>query len=121
MTASPANCWTPPAQDLAPSEHENRLVPLIAAGKASRSALAALAAEQRRIIRSDWRSFLVLASRCTEPTAASFFAGLAAGEGMALAKLARSPPPPAWTPRRCATTSRWRAARPTRRTWRGSR
>ena len=89
MTASARELLETARKDLAPGEHENRLVPLIADGKASRKALAALAAEQHRIIVSDWRSFLVLASRCENPAAGAFFSGLAAGEGQALDNLGK--------------------------------
>jgi hypothetical protein len=89
MTASARQLLETARKELAPGEHENRLVPLIAAGTASRKALAALAAEQHRIIVSDWRSFLVLASRCENPAAGAFFSGLAAGEGQALDNLGK--------------------------------
>ncbi|HEY0501709.1 MAG TPA: transcriptional regulator [Kutzneria sp.] len=89
MTASARQLLETARKELAPGEHENRLVPLIAAGTASREALAALAAEQHRIIVSDWRSFLVLASRCENPAAGAFFSGLAAGEGQALDNLGK--------------------------------
>lgn len=72
---------------LAPAERDNRLVPLIATGKAPRSVFATIAAEESRIVPSDWRSFLTIAARCTEQNSRELFGGLAAGEGMALAKL----------------------------------
>jgi hypothetical protein len=62
-------------------------VPLIAAGKAPRSVFATIAAEENRIVPSDWRSFLTIAARCTEQHSRELFGGLAAGEGLALAKL----------------------------------
>lgn len=71
-------------RELAPAETANRLVPLLADGRAPRSVVAALAAEQRHIIASDWRSFLQLAARSASPAARGYFAGLAAGEGTAL-------------------------------------
>ena len=74
-------------RELAPGSHENRLVPLIAAGRAPRSVLAALASEQHRIITSDWRSFLLLAARAPHPTAGGFFTTLAQGELLALQAL----------------------------------
>ncbi|MGH3842918.1 MAG: transcriptional regulator [Pseudonocardiaceae bacterium] len=70
---------------LAPAE--NRLVPLVASGQAPRSVFATLAAEEIRIVRSDWRSLLTIAARCTERNSRELFAGLAAGEGLALGKL----------------------------------
>jgi thiaminase len=73
---------------LAPSDSDNRLVPLIASGQAPRSVFATIAAEEHRIVPSDQRSFLTLAARCAEPNARELFAGLAAGESLALAKLA---------------------------------
>ena len=86
---------TDPARDLlasarkalAPAENDNQLVPLIASGKAPRSVFATIAAEESRIVRSDWRSFLTIAARCTEPTSRELFAGLAGGEALALTKL----------------------------------
>jgi hypothetical protein len=74
-------------KSLAPAVNDNRLVPLIAAGQAPRSVFATIAAEEIRIVRSDWRSFLTIAARCTEQNSRELFAGLAAGEGLALAKL----------------------------------
>ena len=73
---------------LAPAENDNRLVPLIASGQAPRSVFATIAAEESRIVPSDWRSFLTIAARCTEPNSRELFAGLAAGESLALGKLA---------------------------------
>ncbi|HEX3779411.1 MAG TPA: transcriptional regulator [Pseudonocardiaceae bacterium] len=86
---------TDPARDLlasarkalAPAENDNRLVPLIASGRAPRSVFATIAAEESRIVRSDWRSFLTIAARCTEPISRELFAGLAGGEALALTKL----------------------------------
>ena len=72
---------------LAIADGANRLVPMIADGSAPRAALAALGLEQFRIIPSDWRSFLTLASRSVDPAAGSFFAELAAGELDALDEL----------------------------------
>lgn len=71
-------------RELAPAETANRLVPLLADGRAPRMVIAALAAEQRHIIASDWRSFLHLAARAATPAARGYFAGLAAGEATAL-------------------------------------
>jgi len=71
-------------RELAPADTANRLVPLVADGRAPRTVIAALAAEQRHIISSDWRSFLHLASRAATPAARGYFAGLAAGEATAL-------------------------------------
>ncbi|WP_037306807.1 hypothetical protein [Amycolatopsis orientalis] len=73
--------------ELAPRDDDNRLVPLVAKGKAAREVFAAIAAEEYRIVRSDWRSFLMLASRSQEQGAREFFAMLASGEGLALGKL----------------------------------
>ncbi|MGW4110509.1 thiaminase II/PqqC family protein [Actinosynnema sp. NPDC004786] len=65
----------------------NRLVPLIASGGAPMGALRALAAEEDRIVRSDWRAFLTFAAQSTGPAQREFFAAVAGGEGLALAKL----------------------------------
>ncbi|QFU90798.1 transcriptional regulator [Amycolatopsis sp. YIM 10] len=73
--------------ELAPRDRENRLVPLITAGEAPRSVFATIAAEELRIVRSDWRSCLTLASRSEEPAVREFFADLAAGERLALGTL----------------------------------
>lgn len=73
--------------ELAPAESENRLVPLIESGTATPAVFGTIAAEESHIVRSDWRSFLTLASRAAEPTAREFFSGLAQGEGLALSKL----------------------------------
>ncbi|KAA2261272.1 transcriptional regulator [Solihabitans fulvus] len=75
-------------RELAPGEHENRLVPLVAQGKAPVAVLGALAAEQHHVITSDWRSFLTLAARADQQDAREFFSGLGQGEGLALGKLA---------------------------------
>jgi hypothetical protein len=73
--------------ELAPAEGSNRLVPLIERGEAPRSVFGIIAAEESHIVRSDWRSLHYLASRAVEPTAREFFAGVAQGEGLALAHL----------------------------------
>jgi len=74
--------------ELTPREDDNALVPLLVSGDASIAAIGALAAEQHRIIPSDRRSFLTLAVRSqAHSPAGEFFAGLAAGEYAALAKL----------------------------------
>jgi hypothetical protein len=66
---------------LAPRDGGNRLVPLITARRAPRAVFAALAAEEKRITLSDWRSFHELAARAGEPHARTFFGGLAPGSG----------------------------------------
>ncbi len=73
--------------ELAPAESENRLVPLIERGAAAPAVFGTIAGEESHIVRSDWRSIHLLASRSDERTAREFFAGLAQGEGLALAKL----------------------------------
>jgi hypothetical protein len=74
-------------RELAPDEGANRFVPLVAHGTAPLGAIGALAAEEQRIVASDWRSFLMLAARSGEPAARGFFSGLAQGESLALPKL----------------------------------
>lgn len=74
-------------RELAPAEGGNQLVPLIAAGRYPRERLGAIAAEEYRIIPSDRRSFLFLAARFPDPPAGEFFAGLAAGESLAVPTL----------------------------------
>ena len=73
---------------LAPAEDGNRLLPLLAAGRAPRSVFATIAAEETRIVHSDWRSFLTVAGRCAEPHSRRLFAALADGEALALSRLA---------------------------------
>jgi hypothetical protein len=68
-------------------EDGNRLVPLIAAGLAPRSVFAMIAAEETRIVHSDWRSFLTIAARCAEPKSGELFAGFAGTEALALTRL----------------------------------
>ncbi len=71
-------------RELVPAEDDNRLVPLVREGRAPRSVLASLAAEEHRIVRSDQKSFLTLAAMARETPTRDFFAGLAQGEGVAL-------------------------------------
>lgn len=87
MTGSARELIDAVQAELAPRDDENRLVPLVRKGKAAREVFAAIAAEEYRIVRSDWRSFLTLASRSQEQGAREFFASLASGEGLALGKL----------------------------------
>ena len=87
MTGSAREFLAEAREALAPAENDNRLVPLIASGKAPRSVFATIAAEESRIVPSDWRCFLTLASRCTEPHSRGLFAGLASGESIALGML----------------------------------
>ncbi|MEV7122507.1 transcriptional regulator [Kitasatospora griseola] len=72
--------------ELAPAAAHNRLVERVEAGTAPVGALQRIAGEEDRIIRSDRRSFALLAARFAEsgPTAAPFFLGLSQGEGQAL-------------------------------------
>lgn len=74
-------------QDLADVEEQIRNVPLLAAveaGEAPLERIAALAAEQYSIIRSDWAGFLQMAARYDDPQSRRFFNGIAAGEAVAL-------------------------------------
>ncbi|MER0444122.1 transcriptional regulator [Streptomyces sp. Edi4] len=73
---------------VAPSADDNGLLPLVESGDAPLSALAALALEQRHIIASDRRAFLMLAERSGPGSAcAAFFGALAEGETLALDRL----------------------------------
>lgn len=74
-------------EDLKAAEAGNRLVPLVMAGTASRSVFGLIAAEETRIVPSDWRAFLTLAARSQEPAARQFFSAMADGERLSLAKL----------------------------------
>jgi TENA/THI-4/PQQC family len=87
MTRSARDLLATAREALAPKESDNRLVPLIASGRAPKSVFGVIAAEESRIVRSDWRSFLTLAAKSEEQNARELFGGLAAGEGLALGKL----------------------------------
>jgi hypothetical protein len=87
MTPTPREALLALRAELAPAESANRLVPRIEQGSAPVSLLAELAAQQYRIIRSDRRSFLVLAARCADTPAGGYFGRLADGESLALAAL----------------------------------
>lgn len=87
MTESARQLLESVREELAPMESGNRLVPLIEQGAADPAVFGTIAAEESHIVRSDWRSLHLLASRSTEPTAREFFAGLAQGEGLVLGKL----------------------------------
>ncbi|MGY4103212.1 hypothetical protein ACW2Q0_27175 [Nocardia sp. R16R-3T] len=69
--------------ELAPRDDDNRMVALIAAGKAPRAVFAAIAAEEQRITSSDWRSFHAMAVRADEPRVRAFLDGLPPGERQA--------------------------------------
>ncbi|MFE6051271.1 transcriptional regulator [Kitasatospora sp. NPDC056446] len=73
--------------ELAPGDAAPALVTALTVGTAPRSALAELAAQQHRIIRSDRRSLLVLATRCADRPVGAWFATLAEGESAALRTL----------------------------------
>ncbi|WP_229070165.1 hypothetical protein [Actinoplanes sp. DH11] len=60
----------------------NPFVAAVREGRAPLVAVAALAAEERVIIPSDRRAFLLLAARSEEPAAVAFFTGLAQGESL---------------------------------------
>ncbi|MGF1426846.1 transcriptional regulator [Kitasatospora sp. LaBMicrA B282] len=87
MTPTPRDALLTIRRELAPAERDNRLVPRIEQGVAPRAVLAELAAQQYRIIRSDRRSFLLLATRCADSPAGGYFARLAEGESAALGAL----------------------------------
>ncbi|WP_063045630.1 hypothetical protein [Nocardia pseudovaccinii] len=73
--------------ELAPHDDDNRMVALISVGKAPRAVFAAIAAEEQRIVSSDWRSFHALAAKTDEPHVRAFLDGLPPGERQALALL----------------------------------
>jgi pyrroloquinoline quinone (PQQ) biosynthesis protein C len=73
--------------DLAAVEEEIRHTPFLSAveaGTASLEQIAAVAAEEYSIIRSDMQSFASMAQRWDTPTGSHFFSDLAAGEALAL-------------------------------------
>ncbi|SDS94388.1 hypothetical protein SAMN05216371_0942 [Streptomyces sp. TLI_053] len=67
-----------------PAEEPPALVTEFATGRGRLGTLAALAAQQQRIIASDRRSLLLLATRCADAPLGAWFAGLADGESAAL-------------------------------------
>ncbi|MEU6767321.1 transcriptional regulator [Streptomyces sp. NPDC046853] len=76
--------------ELAPDPAANPLVPRVADGTANRSAITALALEQRSVIPADRRSFLHLAARSAdagEVECEAFFRTLAEGETLAFDRL----------------------------------
>ena len=87
MTRSASDLLDTIRRELAPDEGENLFVPLVEQGKAPVSAIGSLAAEEMRIVASDWRSFLTLAARSPEPAARGFFSALAQGESLVLPML----------------------------------
>ncbi|EIV95468.1 transcriptional regulator [Frankia sp. QA3] len=74
--------------ELAPAPDANRFVAEVARGGAPLSSVAALAAEESRVVPSDRRSFLFLAARAADTVAGEFFSALAAGESQAAVTLA---------------------------------
>ncbi|MFJ4668485.1 heme oxygenase-like domain-containing protein [Kitasatospora purpeofusca] len=70
-----------------PGEEPPALVTKFVAGRGELRTLAVLAAQQRRIITSDRRSLLLLATRCADEPLGTWFAGLADGESAALRTL----------------------------------
>ncbi|MFE2106297.1 transcriptional regulator [Kitasatospora sp. NPDC059463] len=74
--------------ELTPSgEEPPEVVAQFAAGRGRLAVLAELAAQQRRVITSDRRSLLLLATRCADEPLGAWFAGLADGESAALRTL----------------------------------
>ncbi|CAM5296051.1 transcriptional regulator [Streptomyces viridifaciens] len=73
--------------ELAPGDFAPALVTALADGSAPLTAVAELAAQQHRIITSDRRSLLLLATRCADRPLGAWFATLAEGESAALRTL----------------------------------
>jgi thiaminase len=71
-------------QQVAEQPAENRFLDLLEAGRLPKAALTALAGELYRLVRSDRRSFALLASRFPSPPAGDLFLSMAEGEGQAL-------------------------------------
>lgn len=72
--------------ELAGIEDQIRHVPFLTeveAGTASLEQIAAVAAEQYSIIRSDWSSFSRMTARFEDPASRQFFGGIASGEAIA--------------------------------------
>ncbi|MER7708480.1 transcriptional regulator, partial [Kitasatospora sp. NPDC097605] len=70
-----------------PGEEQSAVVAQFAAGRGRLAVLAELAAQQQRVITSDRRSLLLLATRCADGPLGGWFAGLADGESAALRTL----------------------------------
>lgn len=90
MTRTAQDLLDAVAVELAPDPAANPLVPRFADGTANRSAITALALEQRSVIPADRRSFLHLADRSADAGEAeceAFFRTLAAGETLAFERL----------------------------------
>ncbi|MBB5937938.1 transcriptional regulator [Streptomyces zagrosensis] len=88
MTVTAAELLDSAVRRLTPEPDANRLVPLVAAGKAPLEAITTLALEQYRIIDSDRRAFLHLAQRAAgEPVISTFFTAMADGEYIAMTRL----------------------------------
>ncbi|WP_328953067.1 transcriptional regulator [Kitasatospora purpeofusca] len=75
------------AESTPPTEEPPTLVREFATGRGRIGVLAVLAAQQERIIASDRRSLLLLATRCADVPLGAWFAGLADGESAALRTL----------------------------------
>lgn len=84
VTSSAREVLTELQTELTPPAGANRLLGQLADGSAPVAVVGALGAEERWIIQSDWRAFLTLAAKATEPGTRQFFSGLAGGEGLAL-------------------------------------
>lgn len=80
MTATARELLTSVQGSLEPGNSGNRLIPLLESGKAPLAVFGLIAAEESRIVPSDWRSFLTLAARASESSARQFFSVLAEGE-----------------------------------------
>ncbi|WP_307806573.1 transcriptional regulator [Streptomyces sp. FH025] len=73
--------------ELAPGDTAPALIAAFAEGTAPLAAVAELAAQQQRIITSDRRSLLLLATRCADRPLGAWFVALAEGESAALRTL----------------------------------
>jgi thiaminase len=71
-------------QQVAEQPAENRFLELLEAGRLPKETLTVLAGELYRLVRSDRRSFALLASRFPSPPAGDLFLSMAEGEGQAL-------------------------------------
>ncbi|MFJ2809111.1 hypothetical protein [Kitasatospora sp. NPDC087271] len=106
--------------ELAPGDAAPALVTALADGTAPRPALAELAAQQHRIIASDRRSLLLLATRSADLPVSAWFAALAGARAPRCAPCPASPPPAASARTNSPPGHHWPAARPTRPTSPGS-
>ncbi|WP_035795406.1 hypothetical protein [Kitasatospora mediocidica] len=88
MSPTPREVLQSIRREFAPADGSNRLIAPIEQGTAPLAVLGELAAQQHHVITSDRRSFLLLATRCSDSPVGGYFSRLADGESRALTALA---------------------------------